>query len=1025
MTNFNNIWKDFIKNNDFKGISNPKKQKLNENINIYDKTDENILGKWAWPSADQHLRDIVDEPDTEIEKNLYIQLHKHFGAVVKGGAPIDQESVGAIKQILDSGDYSNVFKQCKGTGNLVRGMSVPLEWIRKHAPEALESMPDVDGELDWTTPTPISYSYESAGKYGNISSWTANKKVASRFASTIAKSGNIPCILYTNCETGLFLDTSPFEKYAGGDYNYDDGKKIKKLNPQGKKEVEYLLFGGCEVNAIQLRGNKPTQIDEKLLRERTEGKLLWEVDENELDHIKRAIYEMDPDELAFNSLFSGQMRRIIPFSTAGDDNSEMGKFILFLNKLRNKTGEFSWEWEPNFATGTVSRNMPPKKRRDNLPPVPSIDGKPPKMRKETLKIGKLLNKLAQLAEKAQKIYDIAPSQRSEDQKKAYERLISSLEGLSGEYAEVLQRKPHIAQEQARFWELTAAALFKKNPEAHKSDAYSIIITRNPVDILRASDFRKIESCHSPPSRGGDSEYYKCIVAEAHGHGAIAYIVQTKDLLETYSASSIEEVENNELFQDEEIFDDTIRPDADGELEPIARVRLRQIKFDDREELMGEIAVPEMRVYGQAFKDFYDIVLKFARKEQEQLLSVVPMAGDKVDFNEFTMYGGSYEDTPRDLLLRNLLNVEESDVYGTVDQDTETEEELPPDISSPAQRLEAESEVIKNKWNDAYVISKIDFNIEDDGAGGAYIEVGGTMRPTWDKEEWLRWPHAGDIADILADVKEHMYNAFWIQDSYTTYLSHESDLDQSGKVGFTFSVEPEGVAEFMEATSGNPYAAHSDEYEIWGEAIKNLDKGHDQLIETINMVAKQQGWMEGGQLINLGQKVENEDIDIVDWYLEVDGEWPDYYEVSATVDLSLDGEDIAKFSSLTSEQWDSLLNSRELRGEFRRLLTTESRQSVGTKYWTDINTEYDIKSEDDIEYRVILSVNDSQPDKMVELFVHTLEETDDEFMLKDILISSIDNVLHNIKTQNMQENLRKQNNKLDNDYFVKRWKLNFE
>ena len=53
MTNFNNIWKDFIKNNDFKGISNPKKQKLNENINIYDKTDENILGKWAWPSADQ------------------------------------------------------------------------------------------------------------------------------------------------------------------------------------------------------------------------------------------------------------------------------------------------------------------------------------------------------------------------------------------------------------------------------------------------------------------------------------------------------------------------------------------------------------------------------------------------------------------------------------------------------------------------------------------------------------------------------------------------------------------------------------------------------------------------------------------------------------------------------------------------------------------------------------------------------------------------------------------------------------
>ena len=46
-----------------------------------------------------------------------------------------------------------------------------------------------------------------------------------------------------------------------------------------------------------------------------------------------------------------------------------------------------------------------------------------------------------------------------------------------------------------------------------------------------SDFDRIQSCHSPPSRGDDAggSYYKCAVAEAHGHGPVAYLVRNKDL----------------------------------------------------------------------------------------------------------------------------------------------------------------------------------------------------------------------------------------------------------------------------------------------------------------------------------------------------------------------------------------------------------------------------------------------------------------------------------------------------------------
>ena len=41
--------------------------------------EEGILGKYAWPTAAKGL-ELIDEPDTEIEKKLYQQLHRHFAA---------------------------------------------------------------------------------------------------------------------------------------------------------------------------------------------------------------------------------------------------------------------------------------------------------------------------------------------------------------------------------------------------------------------------------------------------------------------------------------------------------------------------------------------------------------------------------------------------------------------------------------------------------------------------------------------------------------------------------------------------------------------------------------------------------------------------------------------------------------------------------------------------------------------------------------------------------------------------------
>ena len=69
-------------------------------------SNEEPLGKYVWPSAVKG-HPMADEPDTDIEEILYQQLHNHFGAI----APLSDEAINAIKQILDSGQYTHVFQR--------------------------------------------------------------------------------------------------------------------------------------------------------------------------------------------------------------------------------------------------------------------------------------------------------------------------------------------------------------------------------------------------------------------------------------------------------------------------------------------------------------------------------------------------------------------------------------------------------------------------------------------------------------------------------------------------------------------------------------------------------------------------------------------------------------------------------------------------------------------------------------------------------------------------------------------------
>ena len=211
-------------------------------------SNEEPLGKYVWPSAVKG-HPMADEPDTDIEEILYQQLHNHFGAI----APLSDEAINAIKQILDSGQYTHVFQRIP-KGKVLRGMRLPIAWFENYAPEALLNLPiERKDPMDWGMPIPIKpMIYKPKGKYGAASSWTSDWKSARRF-TTLWSKNTIPVILHSNYESGYFMSTMPFKKYKGG--RYKDIFGIKKLNPNAH-EKEVILFGECTVTAVQIYTTK-------------------------------------------------------------------------------------------------------------------------------------------------------------------------------------------------------------------------------------------------------------------------------------------------------------------------------------------------------------------------------------------------------------------------------------------------------------------------------------------------------------------------------------------------------------------------------------------------------------------------------------------------------------------------------------------------------------------------------------------------------------------------------------------------
>jgi len=364
------------------------------------------------------------------------------------------------------------------------------------------------------------------------------------------------------------------------------------------------------------------------------------------------IADANIEDVAFDDLFDGKMRIILPLTFDPETMSE--EDLQVFSSIMRVVKRQGWVVDSeSFARGMAFKEVAPTDfgKELNLKRYGSEDPPPPK--KKEMRIGRIVSK-----------------------------------------------SKHLSSEQKKWYSDNSASIVPM---------YTSIVSRYPVDILRMADFKALRSCHSPPrdispSVDAAGSFFKCVGNEV-GHGPVAYAVKTEKLNNFLKGKPIE------YFDDSEILKDLDR-DIEG-VTPVSRLRLRRFRDESRN---IDLAMPELRSYGSRLDDFLEKIRKWAYKEQfhkldpmgdseiasdiewwrpymekinalkvekeeledegtgssmraaqaieEELESLTEELQEKIekfekalpDMDDFKLYGGSYQDTPTEKIFANFLGL---------------------------------------------------------------------------------------------------------------------------------------------------------------------------------------------------------------------------------------------------------------------------------------------------------------------------------------------------------------------------------
>jgi len=789
------------------------------------------------------------------------------------------------------------------------------------------------------------------------------------------------------------------------------------------------------------------------LAENKSEKILREITEDELGHIQQALDEMNNEDLAFNKIFDGKMRVLIDFKTM-DRKSDLGTFVDFFRK-----NKYEVEWNKGILSGT--QQLEDNSIENTMAGLGITSGhgkyKSPQNKKIQMKVGKYFRKVAELLSKQDvlfqkivayskenQIYGRTPTKPGQvsgsletnalnDEERAnYRRLGSQIRMYNPEN----DLTKEIALRYAEYWAKNAEYI-KEKVTTLENDKYSIIITRHPVDVLRMSDFADITSCHSPPSQaGGGESYYKCAVAEAHGHGAVAYVVHTDQLKYGISDQpdlSLEEIE--QIIQQGEIFEDTERWDA-GTLNPVSRLRLRQVRYyeatqtgvpktDDykkagRNPFEGiQLAVPEKRVYGEKIPGIRDRIMQWVTEAQQEQMQIVKRDSEPdneervIQLDKFIKFGGSYEDNDIASLIKDLFDEGDglgANTAGRVVQDTATEDEL--DINLVGSMLEQWQQEVDRSvemWNARYQAVEVSAEAEDDGGGGTYINPRAAFEIKWNADEWETMPGYQEASYAVSNLQDIGWG--WADSDGASLRSRPYGED--GKfIVLIFPIIMEGVPD----SNGMGFAADPDDFEDLCVALNAIDDMYDGVKEYVERYFKNQGYMSGGAIGNLAREILDGDID-TEWDLETDDsyDWDEVTQIDATAKF-----DFGAFDPPLPEHNPqialAIANNRDFQISVRKLIHQSAQQKMNTG--TYVNTHWKVYTDasNDVIMECNLRVNDYGSDEQVNVLEQILvDHSDLDYFRDEDLLPLVLQALNSRLPSSMQQNLD------ENERIVKSWK----
>ena len=198
----------------------------------------------------------------------------------------------------------------------------------------------------------------------------------------------------------------------------------------------------------------------------------------------------------------------------------------------------------------------------------------------------------------------------------------------------------------------------------------------------------------------------------------------------------------------------------------------------------------------------------------------------------------------------------------------------------------------------------------------------------------------------------------------------------------------------------------------------IDDKRDAFREILSNYFRREGFMQGGEYMNLAINIENRDVTSYEWDLETDGDYEDSYEAYASYSFDYDLEN---FKSFNEDVLKDILNSRDYKIQLRRNLLQQPQQVVDTDYFLSMKAFANKYVNGELRVTVTFTVNRDEPDEMATLFQELVEgDMDDEENLTVVFNKTLAQIATTINSGQWPEQDSSATQGI-NEHLVKTWK----